>query len=220
MISSNTLWSLVKKEFIIEFRQKSSFGGILLFIICTIFICYLSFKQILNPQVWNSLFWIIFLFTAIITTSKSFLNEQRGREIYNYQLYSPQEMIFAKTFYNVFLLSSISMLTLFFFAWFLGSIIEDYNLFVANLLLCSSVFSAILTLTAGIVNKANGNFTLMAVISFPLTLPVLLICIKVGKNALLGLDWVVSQNYLMSLCLLNLIVYFLAYLLFPYLWKD
>ena len=220
MVFSTGFFTLVKKEFLIEFRQKSSIGGIFLFVVSTIFICYLSFKQIIEPQVWNSLFWIIFLFIAIITTSKSFLNEQKGRELYNYQLYTPQLIIFSKTIYNVFLLSVSGIATLFFFSWFIGGIMQNGAVFVLDLILTSSALSAILTLTSGLVNKANGNFTLMSVLSFPLTLPVFLLSIRIGRNALLDLDFSVSQSFLLSLVLLNVVVYLLAYLLFPYLWKE
>ena len=212
--------ALLKKEFLIEFRQKSSIGGIFLFVVSTIFICYLSFRQLVQIQTWNALFWIIILFTAVTSSSKSFLNEQRGKELYNYQTYSPQEMIFSKIVYNTILLSFTGMLTLFFYSWFLGGFQGDKKLFAYILLFTSAALSAILTLMAGIVNKANGNFTLMAILSFPLTIPVILLSQKLGRNALMGLDFVVSQNFLGALVLLNIVVFVLAYVLFPYLWKD
>jgi heme exporter protein B len=73
---------------------------------------------------------------------------------------------------------------------------------------------------SGLSLKAGGNFTLTAILSFPLTFPLLLVVIKVSKFAIDGLAFSVSINYLGVLCLLNIIVITLSYVLFPYLWND
>jgi len=211
---------LIKKEFEIEFRQKTALNGIFLFVFSTVFVSYLAFQRVIQPQVWNALFWIILLFGSIITTSKSFLNDQKGRMLFNYWLYSPREVILSKLFYNAFLLIIVSFLTLFLFSVFIGSIVQDLPLFSLILFLSSFGFSSILTLMSGLSLKAGGNFTLTAILSFPLTFPLLLIVIKVSKFAIDGLAFSVSLNYLGVICLLNSIVITLSYVLFPYLWND
>ena len=211
---------LIKKEFDIEFRQKTALNGIMLFVFSTVFVSYLAFQRVIQPQVWNALFWIILLFGSIITASKSFMYDQKGRMLYNFSLYSPREVILAKILYNSFLLMIVSFLTLFLFAIFIGSIVQDLGLFSLILVLSSFGFSSILTLMSGLSIKAGGNFTLTAILSFPLTFPLLLVVIKVSKFAIDGLAFSVSMNYLGVLCLLNIIVITLSYVLFPYLWND
>jgi heme exporter protein B len=214
------LFLLIKKEFDIEFRQKTALNGIILFVFSTVFVSYLAFQRIIQPQVWNALFWIILLFASIITASKSFMNDQKGRMLYNYWLYSPREVVLAKIFYNAILLIVISFLTLFLFSIFIGNIVQDLKLFSLILFLSSFGFSSILTLMSGLSIKAGGNFTLTAILSFPLTFPLLLTVIKVSKFAIDGLAFSVSLNYLAVLCLLNTIVITLSFVLFPYLWND
>jgi heme exporter protein B len=140
--------------------------------------------------------------------------------LYNYWLYSPREVILAKILYNSFLLTIVSFLTLFLFSIFIGSIVQDLGLFSLILTLSSFGFSSILTLMSGLSLKAGGNFTLTAILSFPLTFPLLLVVIKISKFAIDGLAFSVSVNYLGALCLLNIIVITLSYVLFPYLWND
>ncbi len=174
----------------------------------------------MNPVTWNALFWVIILFGAINTASKSFLQETKGRGLYNYLLYPPQSLILAKIIYNSVLLCAVNLVSLLFYSWFIGSHIQDLAVFVLNLLLSSVALSGVLTLTAGIASKAHSGFTLMAILSFPLTLPLLLVALKISKNAVDGLAFSVSFSYLITLALMNVIIVVLAFLLFPYLWRE
>src|SRR6185503_19853328 len=81
--------ALIGKELLIEWRQRYALGGMLLYVIVTVFICYLSFKNVIEVSTWNALFWIIILFASINLSAKSFLQESKGRLLYYYTLSSP-----------------------------------------------------------------------------------------------------------------------------------
>ena len=214
------LIALIKKEFLLEFRQKSSLASIAVYIISTVFISALSFKKIIIPNVWNSLFWTIFLFIAVHTSSKSFMQETKGRALFNYLYYKPTDFILSKIIYNMLLMAILSLLTFFFYTWFVGNLVQDTGLFLLCLLLSSTAFSGVLSLMSAIASKANNNMSLMAILSFPVLMPLLLVCIKLSKNAIDGLAWSVSANYLLILVMLNLLVLALATILFNYLWRE
>jgi heme exporter protein B len=210
---------LITKEVKLEMRNKYALGGILLYVVSTVFVSYLSFKQIINPATWNALFWIILLFASINGVAKSFINETHGRLLYLYTLASPQAVILSKTIYNFFLLSLISGLCLFVYTLFVGNIIQDFSLFLITLLLGSIGFSSLLTMVSAIASKTNNNFTLMAILSFPIMMPLLMVLIKLSKNAIDGLEnW--DTNSILILMFLNVIIIALSYLLFRYLWRD
>ena len=210
---------LIAKEVKLEMRNKYALGGILLYVVSTVFVSYLSFKQIINPATWNALFWIILLFASINGVAKSFINETRGRLLYLYTLVSPQAVILSKIAYNLILLSVISGLCLFVYTLFVGNIIQDLPLFLVTLLLGSFGFSSLLTMVSAIASKTSNNFTLMAILSFPIMMPLLIVLIKLSKNAIDGLDlW--DINSLLILLFLNVIIIALSYLLFRYLWRD
>ncbi len=215
----NQVKFLIAKEVKLEMRNKYALGGILLYVVSTVFVSYLSFKQIINPATWNALFWIILLFASINGVAKSFINETRGRLLYLYTLVSPQAVILSKIIYNVFLLSIISGLCLFVYTLFVGNVIQDMALFITTLLLGSFGFSSLLTMVSAIASKTNNNFTLMAILSFPIMMPLLMVLIKLSKNAIDGLDlW--DVNSILVLMFLNVIIVALSYLLFRYLWRD
>lgn len=210
---------LVAKEIKLEMRNKYALGGILLYVVSTVFVSYLSFKTVINPATWNALFWIILLFASINAIAKSFINETRGKLLYLYTLVSPQAVILSKIIYNSILLCVLSGLCLFVYALFIGNIIQDLSLFLVTLLLGSFGFSSLLTMVSAIASKTSNNFTLMAILSFPIMIPLLMVLIKLSKNAIDGLEnW--DYNYLFILMFLNMIIVALSYLLFRYLWRD
>jgi heme exporter protein B len=73
---------------------------------------------------------------------------------------------------------------------------------------------------SSIAAKAANSSTLMAVLSFPVIIPMLLMLMKLSKNAIDGLDRSVSADELLTLLAINLIVISVSYILFPYLWRS
>ena len=212
--------TLAKKEFILEFRQKASLGGILVYVVATVFVSALCFNRIIQPHVWNALFWIILLFASVTISTKSFLKETKGQGLFNYLYYSPRAFILAKIIFNMALMLAISLITLFFYSWFIGYIIGNFWLFFLTLVLSSTGFAGVLSLMSAIASKANNNFALMSILSFPVLMPLIILAIRLSKQAIDGLSWGVSYNFLLILLALNVLVIMLANLLFPYLWND
>lgn len=216
----NEIKHLVEKEIRSEWKQRYAFGGMLLYVISTVFICKLCFSTIENPLTWSALFWIIMLFAAVNAVAKSFLQESRGRTLYMYTLASPQAIILSRIIYNVLLMLALSLICYFFYSLLIGNPVQNPGLFFCGVVLGSMGFSCILTMVSAIASKTNNNFTLMAILGFPVMLPMLMLLIRISKYAIDNVDWAVSIKYLGALFAFNLIVSVLAYLLFPYLWRD
>ncbi|MDI9341162.1 MAG: heme exporter protein CcmB [Sediminibacterium sp.] len=214
------LLSLIKKEFLLEFRQKTTLGGILVYIIGTVFVSALCFKGKVDKPTWNALFWVILLFSSITISGKSFLKEQSGQALFNYLYYRPHQFILSKMIYNMGFMLVLSFITLFFYSWFVSNQIENMGLFVTVLSLASTGFAGVLSLMSAVAAKAQGNFALMSILSFPVLMPLLVLVIRVSKQAVDGLAWSVSYQFLGILMALNVIMIMLAILLFPYLWQD
>jgi heme exporter protein B len=223
MKMTDEIAALLKKEIVLEWRQRFAINGILLYLGSTVFVCYLSFGvkgNKLSPYVWNALFWVILLFTSVNAIAKSFIQERQGRLIYYYSLVSPQGIIISKILYNSLLMMLLSSIGFLFYSLVLGNPVQDKLLFFLNIILGSLGFSSTLTMVSGIASKANNSATLMAILSFPIIIPLLLILIKISKNAMDGLSRSVSWNELLILMAINIMVGALSYLLFPYLWKS
>ncbi|MGB4844579.1 MAG: heme exporter protein CcmB [Ferruginibacter sp.] len=212
--------SLLKKDILLEFRQKHTFYGILLYIASTIFVLYLSID---NPDanVWNGLFWVIQLFICVNAVAKSFLQESRGRMLYFYSITSPVEFIIAKMIYNVLLMVLMSLLSLLLFAVFLNNPLTNALWFTGIVLLGGASISIVFTLMSAIAAKAQQNAALIAILGFPVILPQLLLLMRLSKAAFAEIFKEGAVMQLAGLIAgLDVLVIALAVILFPYLWKD
>lgn len=211
----------------LEWRSKYAFNGVLLYIVSTVFVCYISFN--LNPGfsgtkgypiVWNVLFWIIMLFASVNAIAKSFMQESKSRLLYYYSIASPQAIILSKTLYNILLMSLLSVLALLVYMLFFTNTVNDLFFYFLTVLLGSISFSTVFTMISAIASKAGNNGTLMAILSFPVIIPVILVLIHLSKNAMDGIQRSLSYGDVGVLAAINVIVIATALLLFPFLWRD
>lgn len=215
--------ALIAKEIRLEWRQRHALNGMLLYLVSTIFVCYLSFRLKVNklePITWNTLFWIIQLFTAVSAIAKSFTQERAGRLLYYYTLASPVGVILSKMIYNTALMLGLSLVGFGVYAFVMGNPVGDLGMYLVSIGLGAMGFAGTLTMVAGIASKAENSPTLMSVLSFPIILPMLLMLLKLSKNALDGLDWNSSSDEILTLLALNGIVWILSLILFPFIWKS
>lgn len=213
------IWILLKKELRIELRQKYAIGGILLYVCSTVFVVYTAFIQV-QPNVWNVLFWIIVLFASINAVVKSFVQESGSRALYYYTLTNPTAIIIAKIIYNTCLLFVLEILTWVLFSFVTGDVVKDKAQFLLALSLASIGFSITFTFISAIAAKASNSATLMAILSFPLIIPLLLILIKISANALRLINDTEIIKDISILAAIDLILLGLIFILFPYLWRD
>jgi heme exporter protein B len=218
---------LLKKEVLLEWRSKYAFNGVLLYVVSTVFVCYMAFN--LNPGfadskgyaiVWNVLFWIIILFASVNAIAKSFLQESKSRLLYYYSIAAPQAIILSKIIYNVLLMALLSTLALIIYSVFFKNPTVDNLYYFVVVLLGSVSFSTVFTMISAIASKAGNNGTLMAILSFPVIIPVILLLIKMRKRAMDGLDRSLSLQDIGVLLAINIIVIATSLLLFPFLWRD
>ena len=213
--------SLIKKELLLEFRQKSTIGGVIVYVIGTIFVSALCFKGKLDKPTWNALFWVITLFTSVTISGKSFLKETGGQALFNFLHYSPTQFIVAKILYNMVFMLVLSFITFFFYAFFIKNEVENLGLFFIVLIRASTGLAAILSLMSAIASKASGNFAIMSILSFPVLMPLILVVIRISKQAVDGIEWAaVGFSFIGILVALNVLTITLSFLLFPYLWRD
>jgi len=216
----NNIRYLLIKDLKIEWHYKFAIGSALLYIISTVFITYLVFLNYMAPNVWAALFWIIIIFVSINTVARSFVMESKNRYYYYYTLASPEAVIMGKILYNNLIMLVFTLVTYFVFSVFFENYIQNSLLFYPTLLLGSCGMATMLTLTTAIAWKANDSFALVSVLSFPLALPLIILSLKLTRMALGAFFWSEAIKLLFVLLLLDIIIIALAYILFPFIWKD
>lgn len=214
------IFALLRKDILLEFRQQHTFYGILLYIASTIFVLYLSIEKP-DSEVWNGLFWVIQLFICVNAVAKSFLQESRGRMLYFYSIVSPVEFVVAKIVYNILLMMLMSLISLVLFFLFLGNPVDNSLWFMLMVITGGASISIVFTLMSAIAAKAQQNAALIAILGFPVILPLLMLLMKLSKVAFAEVFRPGAVLQLMSLIAgLDVLVIVMAVILFPYLWKD
>ena len=216
--SINQIWTLCKKDLLLEIRQQYSFYGILLYVASTIFVLYLAIEEP-ESRVWNGLFWIIQLFVCINAVAKSFLQESRSRMLYFGSIVSPQNFILAKLLFNSVLILAMSSLSLLLFSLFFGNPAEKLGSFIGLVFLGGWSLSLVFSFLAAIAAKAQQNAAIMAILGFPLIIPQLVMLMKISAAAFSTSAPIPSTPVIM-LFVLDFLVILLSIILFPFLWKD
>ena len=212
------IYTLIKKDLLLEVRQQYSFYGILLYIMATIFVLYMTIREP-EAKVWNGLFWIIQLFICINAVAKSFLQETRGRMLYFYSIVNPRDFILAKLVFNSVLMLLMSFLSILLFSLFLGNPVQKVLPFIGLVLLGGWSLSLVFTFLSAIAAKAQQNAAIMAILGFPIIIPQLMLLMQLS-NTVFSDKMAIAYSTLFLIVVLDVLVVMLAVILFPFLWKD
>lgn len=215
--------ALLKKELMLEMRQKHALAGIAMYVLATVFVCYLSMEKIETPKVWGAMLWLTGIFIAFNSMQKAFTNEGPGTGIYLYTLVNPRAIILSKAIYNALLVALLNLVSVFFFVLFFGTkVIENADIaqFLLGLFLGSTGLGLALTFVAGLAYKSGTGAGLVAILGFPVIIPLLITMVRYTTFALEAKSLNENSLNLVVLLVLNLVSLILAYVLFPYLWRD
>lgn len=213
------IWSLFRKDLLLEIRQQYTFYGVLLYVASTIFVLYMSMGQ---PEgaVWKGLFWMTQLFICVNAVAKSFLQEGRGRLLYFYTIAGPRDFILSKLFFNALLMLVMSLVSLALFVLMLGDPMPNPFSFVLITCLGGISLSLVFTFLAAIAARAQQSAALMAILGFPLVIPQLLLLGRISNIAFAEVLQGGLAGMVLVLSGLDAMIIVLAIILFPFLWKD
>jgi len=216
---ANSFLSLVRKDMLIEWRQKHTLFGVALYVGSTVFAIYMMAGQP-EAKIWNALFWLTQLFVAVNSVAKSFLQEHPHRFRYYFTIVKPTTFLLAKMCYSIALMLIMSLVSLLLFSLLLGWPLEQGGLFVVITLVGSISLSAVFTFLSAIAARAHQNAALMAILGFPLVTPVLMILSNLALKAIAPVyqpGWWILALVLLAL---DLLIIILGAILFPFLWQE
>lgn len=217
--STQRIFLLLKKDFILEWRQKYSLYGLLLYLCSAVFAIKMLHD---NPEdtTWNALFWIILLFISVNAVAKSFLQENKQRNLYYHTLIHPREIIISKLVYNVILMAGMSLVSYLLFVLLLGSPNVQLGKFMLMVMTGGISLALLFTMLAAIASKADGNSALIAILGFPLVVPQLIVIADLSKPLFVTMQVLGWWKLFFVLLFLDFLIITLSIILFPYLWKE
>jgi len=165
------------------------------------------------------------LFTSVNAVAKSFVQESGNRQLYYYTLTDPVAIILSKMIYNTLLLLVLSFLAYGVFSLVVGSPIRNIPFFFLVLFLASLGFAITFTFISAISSKADNSATLMAILGFPVIIPILITLVflssktfDVSATSFFSNDEIMQNVY--TLLAIDILLGGVSLLLFPYLWRD
>lgn len=218
--------AVLVKDLLIEFRNKYVLGGVLLYVFSSVLVIFFALQynnslHDIEAPIWSILFWLIILFSSVNAVANSFFREPEGRFYYYYWTIPPQALILAKLIYNFLFTVLLALLTFAIFTAMISSPIVNYRVFFLTVILGGTGYSFLFTTMSAIASRAGNNATLLAVLGFPLVIPLIIFLTRLSTACMdtTGFTDEVSKNLLLLLAL-NVLQPILALILFPYIWRD
>ena len=218
MFDLKEIKGLLLKEVKLEWRSKHVAMSTLLYVFSTVFICYLSFQNA-ELGVWNGLIWIIVLFTMTNASNRIFFYESGNQRLYLYSLAGARNIIAAKLIYQWFISALLSLLVFIIWTILFNAKVHQTLNFLIVLILGVWAMSNVLTLNNALSSGTKNSPTVLAILSFPVLLPILLTTIK---GSAMALQSNLNSNlpyFILVLFMLNVLTVSLAIILFQYLWR-
>lgn len=210
------------KDLRTELRSRYAINTVLAFVGAALLLVLFSLKaEQLPPTPKSGLIWIIILFAALSSLSRSFVTETERQTFDLLRLHGKASEVFAgKLLYNFIFTLAVNICTFILYIFLLGLPLADMLALVLTLVLGTLGLSAVSTMLAAIVAQADRKGAIFSVLSIPLLFPLILILVRTTKAALLeGL----TANYLNDFwALLGFagVTITTGLLLFDYIWED
>lgn len=211
---------LVTHHFRQEWKQRHAFFGLILYCAATIFIAYLAFRNSIDVVTWNALFWIIMLFASVNALAKSFLSESKGRQLYYYTLVSAPVFYLSKLLYGIVLMLVLSFISLAIFSGLNGTPAWNFTSYLLSMITGITGLAITLTMISAITSRSGSQTSMMAILGFPVLIPMLVIIIRMSAKAINGFSIIDFPKDFILLAALLAMATALSYILFPYIWRE
>ncbi len=218
---NNRILNNIKKDFLIEFRNRSAVNISFAFAgITTLSVSLAAGGAPFTPVVHAIIFWIILFFSAMSGLAHIFIREEEEKNSLFLSLYySPEEIYLSKLIFNIILFLSISVIVTALYLFFLQVFPVYPLLFILTVISGCFAIASITTILGAIVSKAGSGSSLFTVISFPILLPVLWTAISLTSVSIDGSGVQEYRNIVFLLAFSGVIIS-VSYLTFKFIWTE
>jgi heme exporter protein B len=150
----------------------------------------------------------------------SFNFQTHRRKLFYYQLYDPVEVMIAKLLLNYVKIMLAGFILILLLILFSGESLVDPNLFVKNFLITIAGLTAVLTMVSGISAYSQNQNSLVAVLSLPLLIPILLLGMRVSLISERFFSDPAVNKYISMLIGIDILLVALCLIFIPLIWKS
>ncbi len=200
-----------------EYRNKYESYGLFLFVIIVSYILYRG-TETMDAFSFNSIFWVFILVMSSNFALRAFTKTKEEESLYLYHVVSPYHIIISKLIYNWFFIFIGGILFLFLGLLFHSFEGFPFGSFLILLGVGSLCISSTFSLPSALVLTSSNRGTLLGILSFPISIPLILVCTSMGGQLITEQSW--NMNGLSLLFSTILIMSTVSLYLFKYNWQS
>lgn len=213
---------IFQKDLHLEFRTRYAINAIFLFAVTTLVVVSFSIGGVkLSPNITAPLLWIILFFSSMSGLSHIFIKEEEQQTADTLRLITNSNSVYlGKFLFNIGLLFALEVIVLPLFIVFMN--ISEFNLgsLISVLILGSLGLASVATIVAAIIARASSKGALYAVLSFPISITILVSAINGTKIAFKNLPFNDCFRDLQILFSFSVVIITISFLIFEFIWRD
>ena len=221
MLAYNS-YIVFQKDVQLEFRTRFAINAIILFAITTLAAISFSIGPAkLESTILSALLWIILFFSAMSGLSHIFVREEEQQTADTLRLVtSPLSVFLGKWLFNVALLFALEVIIVPLYFILMNTTTGNLQLFLVILISGSIGLSTVSTIIAAIISQASARGALFAVLSFPISLPIIISSTHGTRIALDGNSFSDGISDLKILISFFIVIITVSILTFEFIWKN
>lgn len=214
--------AVLSKDLRAELRSRYALNTVLAFVGAAMLLILFSLRaEQLAPTPKSGLIWIVILFAALSSLSRSFVMETDRNTYDLLRMHGDASDIFiGKLCYNLCFTMAVNVVTFVLYIFLLGLPVADYAALGLTLVLGTLGLCSVATMLGAIVSQADHKGAIFSVLGIPLLFPLIMILVRTTKAALIeGL----TGNYIDDIWALvgyAGVTITAGILLFDYIWDD
>lgn len=214
--------AVLSKDLRAELRSRYALNTVLAFVGAAMLLILFSLRaEQLAPTPKSGLIWIVILFAALSSLSRSFVMETDRNTYDLLRMHGDASDIFiGKLCYNICFTMAVNVVTFVLYIFLLGLPVADYAALGLTLVLGTLGLCSVATMLGAIVSQADHKGAIFSVLGIPLLFPLIMILVRTTKAALIeGL----TGNYIDDIWALvgyAGVTITAGILLFDYIWDD
>ena len=217
-------WAVFLKDVRLELRTRYALGALALFVAASLVLVRLALGTApVRPDVASALLWLVILFAAAVGLGRAFVLEAERGTILLLQLTVPPAAVYAgKLLYNMVLTLALNAAAGAGLVVVLAPAVHSPGLLLATLAIGAVGLAGATTLLAAVLARAAGAGPMLAVLAFPILVPLLFSGVALTRLAFSqAVDpWGAATQDLLSLVGYAGLMITASVLLFEYVWRE
>jgi heme exporter protein B len=211
-----------QKDLKLEFRTRFAINAIFLFAVTTLIVVSFSISGAqLSPNLLSSLLWVILFFSSISGLSHIFIREEEQQTADTLRLVtSPNAVFLGKWLFNIILLFGLEVIIVPLYLAFMNLSELNVGILLVILILGSIGLASVDTIVAAIISRASSKGALFAVLSFPVSITILVSAIHGTNLAFQKADFFDCISDVQVLLSFSVVIITISLLLFEFIWRD